>query len=98
MIKPSRKKRVIKKGSVVLAKLADIYFNNKCAITNAKFKPTGFVIHHLNYIKGDIERKDYPDGITGTNAYYSDLEFQIIGRRQDFILIKNSVHTKFDHF
>lgn len=87
-----------KYGSFELARLARTYFGNKCAITLTPFKETGFVIHHLNYIDGDIERKDYPKGMQGTNDYYLDLEGQIIKRPQDFILVKHTIHNKMDHF
>ena len=87
-----------KKGSAELARLARQYFGNKCAITLTPFKETGFTIHHLNYVDGDIERKNYPDGMDGTNQYYLDLEDQVIERRQDFILVKHSIHNKMDHF
>ena len=57
----SRKKK-LESSTAIMTYLAEKYFDNRCWVTHEKFKPRGFVIHHLRYIENDVERKDYPSG------------------------------------
>lgn len=87
--------RIVKKST--LSQLARLY-NNECFVTKEKFKEKGFVIHHLWYIKNDVVRKNYPKGNNGTNQYYKDLEPLVRRQPYRFILIKNGIHTRIDHY
>ena len=68
----SRKKK-LESSTAIMTYLAEKYFDNRCWVTHEKFKPRGFVIHHLRYIENDVERKDYPSGEKGRYAYLKDL-------------------------
>lgn len=80
----------------IMRRLARLY-NNECFVTHKKFKDKGFVIHHLWYIPGDVERKNYPKGIKGRSKYLEDLEPMVMAQPWRFVLITNGVHTKLDH-
>lgn len=92
----SRKKK-LESSTAIMTYLAEKYFDNRCWVTHEKFKPRGFVIHHLRYIENDVERKDYPSGEKGRYAYLKDLVPLIEKDPKRFVLIKNGIHTRLDH-
>ena len=82
----------------ILSDLAVEFYENRCALTGEKFKPKGFVLHHLwYYIKDDVERKNYPAGPKGRDAYMRDLEPLVRAEPWRFLLTKNGMHTRLDH-
>lgn len=85
------------KSQSILSYLASKYYNNRCFVTLTKFKKSGFVIHHLWYIEGDIVRKNYPKTPKGRDDYYADLLPLVENMPFRFILITNGIHTKLDH-
>ena len=80
-----------------MQELALKYFDNRCFITHRKFKPTGFVIHHLWYKKNDIERKNFPNTPKGRLEYMKKLKREIEKDPSRFVLITNGMHTRIDH-
>ena len=91
------KRLTLESSSDIMSYLAEKYFDNRCFCTHEKFKPRGFVIHHLKYIENDVERKNYPKGEIGRYKYLKDL-LPLIEKDPDrFVLIKNGVHTRLDH-
>jgi hypothetical protein len=81
----------------IMQYLALAYFDNKCFVTNEKFKSRGFVIHHLWYIDHDVRRENYPKGDKGRQSYMKALKGMIEKNPNRFILIKNGIHTRIDH-
>lgn len=81
----------------ILSQLAKLY-NDECFVTKEKFQDKGFTLHHLWYIPNDVKRKDYPKGNNGTYQYYRDLEPLVRAQPFRFILIKNGIHTRIDHY
>ena len=78
--------------------LALRFFDNKCFITHEKFKKTGFVIHHLRYIDSDQKRECFKSGENGRLEYLQALKPQVEQQPWRFMLLKNSMHGKLDHF
>lgn len=78
--------------------LAIRFFDNKCFVTHEKFKIRGFVIHHLWYIDNDVRRENYPKGEKGRLQYLKALRPMVERMPFRFMLLKNSMHTKLDHF
>lgn len=96
------KNKVAKRPSLesstdIMRYLAEKYFDNRCWVTHEKFKPRGFVIHHLHYIQNDVERKNYPNGEKGRLQYLKDLVPMVEKDPKRFVLIKNGIHTRLDH-
>ena len=92
----SRKKK-LESSTAIMTYLAEKYFDNRCWVTHEKFKPRGFVIHHLRYIDNDIERKNFPKGDKGRYEYLKALLPMIEKDPDRFVLIKNGIHTRLDH-
>ena len=80
-----------------MKELAKLY-NNRCFVTHDKFRINGFVLHHLWYIKEDVIRNNYPDGKKGRDLYMIDLEPLVRSQPFRFVLIKNGIHTRLDHY
>jgi hypothetical protein len=78
--------------------LARRYFNNRCFVTLESYRDKGFVIHHLWYIQNDVKREKYPKGENGRNQYLNDLKPLVERQPYRFILIKNGIHTRLDHY
>lgn len=81
-----------------LSYLARKYFDDRCFVTHEKFRNKGFVIHHLWYITNDILRKNYSKGDRGREQYYHDLTPLVENMPFRFILIKNGIHIRIDHY
>ena len=81
----------------IMQELAIRFFNNRCFVTWDKFKPRGFVIHHLWYIENDVRRENYAKGDKGRQLYMSELKGMVSRNPERFILIKNGIHTRIDH-
>ncbi len=81
----------------ILGELAHKYFENRCEVTLKKYKPKGFVIHHVRYIEDDIERSQYPYTPVGAKDYYTALEDMIKKDRTRFAMITNGIHGKLDN-
>lgn len=86
----------MEKAVDILARLAELY-GNRCFVTHRRFTKKGFTIHHLWYIEGDVERKNYPNTPKGRDEYYRDLEPLVIREPWRFVLITNGIHTRIDH-
>ena len=82
----------------IMGYLAHRYFNNECFVTHNKFKPRGFVIHHLRYIDNDVRRENYPKGEKGRLQYLINLKVMVEKQPFRFMLITNGVHIRLDHF
>jgi len=86
------------RGAVeILTELASIY-DNRCFITHRRFRKTGFTLHHLWYIEGDVRRDSYAKTPAGRDEYYRDLEPLVRAQPYRFILITNGMHTRLDHY
>lgn len=81
----------------IMSDLARRFFDNQCFISHEKFKPRGFVIHHLRYIQNDVRRENFPKGEKGRLQYLKKLKRQVEKRPFDFMLLKNGWHTRIDH-
>lgn len=88
----------IESSTEIMRYLARRYFDNQCFVTREKFKDRGFVIHHLWYIENDVKRDNYPDGENGRNQYLNDLKPMVELMPFRFMLLKNGIHTRIDHF
>ena len=85
------------------------FFDNKCFVTHEKFKKRGFVIHHVIELeKGEVLRRNYPNGEKGRATYLKTLlplvewDYLMYKNNPDlhkrrYALIKNGIHTKLDH-
>lgn len=82
----------------IMRYLARRYFDNRCFVTHDKFKDRGFVIHHLRYIDNDVRRENYPKGEKGRTEYLRALKLMVEREPFRFMLLKNGVHTRLDHF
>ena len=82
----------------IMGYLAHKYFNSECFVTHEKFKPRGFVIHHLRYIDNDVRRENYPKGEKGRLSYLRALRTMVEREPFRFMLLKNGMHTKLDHY
>lgn len=91
-------KRADIKSADIMAELALRFFDNRCFVTHEKFKKRGFVIHHLRYIDNDVRRENYPSGEKGRLEYLKDLKPMVENQPFRFMLLKNGMHTKLDHF
>ena len=92
-----------------MADMALRFFNNECEVTHEKFKKRGFVIHHVIELeKGEVLRRQFPDGEKGRLQYLKKLrplveaDYREYVQQNPFIrrryaLIKNGIHTKLDH-
>lgn len=80
-----------------LSDIANDFFDNRCQVTLEKFKPKGFVIHHVKEIEDDVLRRNYPVGPKGTAEYYNDLYPLVEENKDRFALIKNPIHNKLDN-
>ena len=81
----------------IMSYLALAYFDNRCFVTHDKFRPRGFVIHHLFYIDKDVIRGNYPKGEKGRQDYIRDLKPMVEQQPERFMLLKNGIHTRMDH-
>jgi hypothetical protein len=81
-----------------MKELAIRFFDNRCFVTHEKFTGRNMTIHHLWYIEDDVRRENYPNGEKGRLAYLKDLRPKIEHMPFRFILIKNGIHTRIDHF
>lgn len=82
----------------IMQELALRFFDNKCFVTHEKFKKRGYVIHHLKYIDNDVRRENYPKGEKGRLEYLIDLKVVVEQQPYRFMLLKNGIHTRLDHF
>jgi hypothetical protein len=81
----------------IMQELAMRFYDNQCFVTHDKFKPRGFVLHHLWYIENDVRRENYPKGEKGRQSYMKALKSMVEKNPDRFILIKNGIHTRIDH-
>lgn len=88
---------MIETSTSIMRYLARTYFNNECFVTHEKFRETGYVIHHLFYIEGDVRREHYPKGDKGRLEYLKALRPMVEREPYRFMLLKNGVHTRIDH-
>lgn len=94
-------------ASQIMSVMALRFFNNRCQVTLEKFKKRGFVIHHVKeLVKGEVLRRNYPNGEKGRAIYLKDLYplveedynmFKNMPEHRRYALIKNPIHTKLDH-
>jgi len=82
----------------IMADLALRFFDNRCFVTHEKFKSRGYVIHHLWYIENDVRREDYKPGEKGRLRYLKSLRKMVERMPFRFMLIKNGIHIKIDHY
>ena len=82
----------------IMADMAIRFFDNRCFVTHEKFKKRGFVIHHLWYIENDVRREDYKPGEKGRLRYLTSLRKMIERMPYRFMLLKNGMHIKIDHY
>jgi len=85
-------------ASDIMQDLAIRFFDNRCFVTHEKFQKRGFVIHHLKYIDEDRKRETFPKGEKGRLEYLKALKPMVEAQPFRFMLLKNSMHTKLDHF
>ncbi len=78
--------------------LAIRFFDNRCFVTHEKFTRRGFAIHHLKYIDTDKKREVFPKGERGRLQYLKELKPAVELMPWRFMLIKNGIHTRLDHF
>lgn len=86
----------LNEGSNIMADLAFRFFDNRCFVDHTKFKPTGFVLHHLRYIDNDVTRDQYPKGEKGRFYYLKALKPMVEKEPFRFALIRNTWHSYID--
>ena len=71
----TRKRKIINTvASRILLELAEKYYDGRCFVTHELVKSTGFTLHHLWYIDGDVIWKHYPKTPKGRDEYYKKLK------------------------
>ena len=92
-----RKRKIINTvASRILLELAEKYYDGRCFVTHELVKSTGFTLHHLWYIDGDVIWKHYPKTPKGRDDYYRDLKPLVEDAPYRFLLIRNGIHTRID--
>ena len=96
-------KEEIEECSDIMQRLAEMYFDNKCAVTYDDFTRTGFAVHHKEEKDEDVLSRDYKKKYKKYRYrihYLRDLEKQFESDptlKKRTVLVKNSIHMKFDH-
>lgn len=98
---------MIDEATRLMQEMALRFFNNRCEVTLEKFRPRGFVIHHVKELDyGEVLRSQYLGGEKQRAVYLSDLLPLVEedynssiynGSERRYALIRNPIHTKLDH-